>query len=831
MRPGGSVRLRSPGPAEPWVVGERRLIALGLLFFTYAAAAAVLVPPHRLGPFWQLLALAAMFAVAQRTQVLIEFRSLTFSASASEIPLVLGLYLVSPPALVLAQAAGATAAMLWQRTSVHKSVFNVGKFAAEAASVVVLGHLLLPAGLGPVSWAVCYGLVLGVAAAGGCAVLFAIRLLNGHPTRNDVQGMLASAGLGGLINVTLALVALLAVKSHAWAVVLLVVLAAAVVTAYRLYSSLVERHRSLSRLYAFTRSAQQHGTFEEICAGMVAAAAELVNASYATVHLAPSGPGHDAGETDPLVEQVRRTGRAMLLPRRVSNGPRRQRLADRGQRDALLVPLQWDAEAGVEVAVLEAADRRGDMQTFTDTDVQALATLGAHASVALANGRLLDRLRHEATHDGLTGLANRSLLFEGIERLEPGSLAAVLLLDLDGFKDVNDTLGHHTGDLLLREISQRLAAVMPVEATVARLGGDEFAVLLPGAARDAALASAAELRETIAHTFQVDGLGLEVDVSIGVALVPDHGTTPLPLLQRADAAMYAAKRSGAGVRVHELGSLSGSRDKLTLASELRRGLRDGQLVVHYQPQVELATSQLVAVEALVRWQHPQRGLLMPDEFIAVAEQSGSISELTRVVLEDAVRCCATWEERGHPVSVAVNLSPRSLLDPNLLATVSDLLHETGLPPERLVLEVTESGVMLDPDAATAVLHQLAALGVRLSLDDFGTGYSSLSFLRVLPVHEVKIDKSFVLPMQEDAACAAIVRAIVGLAHHLGLRVVAEGVEDEAARLELLRMGCDTAQGYLLSRPLPAAAFASWASRWHTGTVPTPRVVRMPTSAG
>ncbi len=784
---------------------------------------ALLVPPHGLGELWLLATLTLLFGVAQRAQVLIEVRSLTFSASASEIPLVLGLYLATTPGLVLAQTVGVAAVMLWQRTSGHKAVFNVGKFAAEAATVAALGHVLLPAGLGPAAWVVCYAIVLSVEAAGGAAVLFGIRALGGRPTRTDAQCMLLSAGLGGLLNVTLALVALLVVRSQSLGIILLAVLAIGVGTAYRLYSTLVERHRSLSRLYSFTRSAEQQGTFAEISTEVVAAAAELVNCAHAELHVT-----RDRG-IDPLVEQVRATGRPMLLPRRGTDLAQRERLRAKGQRDALLVPLQWDVENGSEDAVLEVADRRGDMRTFTDEDVQALLSLGAHASVALANGRLLDRLRHDATHDGLTGLANRSLLFDGIEHLPAATCAAVLLLDLDGFKDVNDTLGHHTGDLLLREIAERVDEMAPAGATVARLGGDEFAVLLPGAGRESAIDYANAVRRTVGKTFHVDGLGLEVDVSIGIALVPDHGSLPLPLLQRADAAMYAAKRAGGGVRVHEIGSLSGRRDRLTLASELRTGLRSGQLVVHYQPQVELSTSRLVGVEALVRWQHPERGLLGPDEFIAVAEQTGSIGELTRLVLGDAVRHCATWEQRGHPVTVAVNLSPRSLLDPGLLATVAELLDETGLAPERLVLEVTESAVMADSDAATAVLEQLASMGVQLSLDDFGTGYSSLSFLRVLPVHEVKIDKSFILPMQDDAPCAAIVRAIVGLAHHLGLRVVAEGVEDEAARLELLRMDCDVAQGYLLSRPLPAAAFASWASRWRTAVVPAPRVVRMPTS--
>ncbi|MHB1925293.1 MAG: putative bifunctional diguanylate cyclase/phosphodiesterase, partial [Acidimicrobiales bacterium] len=389
-------------------------------------------------------------------------------------------------------------------------------------------------------------------------------------------------------------------------------------------------------------------------------------------------------------------------------------------------------------------------------------------------------------------------------------MAAVMLMDLDRFKEVNDTLGHHNGDLLLREVANRIVATLRHEDTVARLGGDEFAILLPHLTSvDQALSSAQRIVEALQQSFSLDQLSVDVGASIGIAISPADGDDAATLLQRADVAMYEAKGASHPVMLYSPERDNYSPKRLTMAAELRQALADGDIVVYHQPKARLSDGVLIGTEALVRWRHPQNGLIGPDEFIPVAEQTGLIEPLTFYVLQSALEQCRQWNNAGHDVGVAVNLSVRSLLDPDLSSRVEALLAQTGVAGSRLTLEITESGVMADPTRAIAMLERLAATGVKLSVDDFGTGYSSLSYLRRLPVHEVKVDRSFVFRMATDPSDATIVQSIIELGRNLGLRTVAEGVEDQIS-WELLRgMGCDVAQGYLLSKPVPAQAITRW----------------------
>src|SRR4051794_25699153 len=425
-------------------------------------------------------------------------------------------------------------------------------------------------------------------------------------------------------------------------------------------------------------------------------------------------------------------------------------------------------------------------------------------------GRQAIAKEHQAVHDALTGLPNRSLFSHRIDQVLTGRrgdwTAAVMLIDLDHFKEINDTLGHHAGDRLLQEVAQRLRASLDEQDTVARLGGDEFGVLLPDLPDDeSASAVAQHLLVQMRDPFLIDGLTLEVDASIGIACAPEHGSDVEQLNQRADIAMYAAKEGGRGHVMFEPQLDRYSPRRLSLAGSLRSAIADGEIVLFFQPKAELTTGKIVGVEALARWQHPRLGLIGPSEFVPIAEQTGLIGPLTSHVLEQALRQVREWFEQGEELSVAVNLSARSFLDAQLAVEIPRLLEATGVDARLLELEITESMLMLDPARAKATLERLSAIGLSLSVDDFGTGYSSLANLKRLPVDGIKIDKSFVIDMPHDASDAAIVRSTIDLAHNLGLRVVAEGVESHEAWRRLEDLGCDLAQGFHVSRPVPAEA--------------------------
>jgi diguanylate cyclase (GGDEF)-like protein len=480
---------------------------------------------------------------------------------------------------------------------------------------------------------------------------------------------------------------------------------------------------------------------------------------------------------------------------------------------AFEVYLSYDAVA----ARIEARARRTLLITLGGLVLlwAALFRLVAEASA---------RLRHQAEADALTGLPNRNRFQRDLRRalMKAGddTRVAVLLLDLDGFKEVNDTLGHHTGDLLLRQVGPRLRDSLPPGATVARLGGDEFAVLLPAVADpEAALAVADGLAVALARPFELDGTSLHAEASVGIALSPDHGRDGATLLQRADVAMYEAKRAGARSRVYDPADDPYSASRLMLLGELPRALERDELVLHYQPKIGLADGRPVGVEALVRWQHPQRGLLSPGEFVPLAERTALIRPLTLWVLERALRQAREWRAEGLELEVAVNLSAASLLDGSVPHDVARLLGASGVPPSGLALEITESLIMADPVRAGEVLRLLNAMGVALSIDDYGTGHSSLAYLKRLPVCELKIDRSFIGAVATDARDASIVRSTVELGHTLGLRVVAEGVEDAAAQRRLAALGCDLAQGYHICRPAPAAEIARWARAALLRTLP------------
>ena len=425
-------------------------------------------------------------------------------------------------------------------------------------------------------------------------------------------------------------------------------------------------------------------------------------------------------------------------------------------------------------------------------------------------------LRHQAMHDGLTGLPNRVLLFETLEqaieeaRRGEGRLA-LMLMDLDRFKEVNDTFGHQFGDALLKQVAFRLQNQMHDGDTVARLGGDEFAVVLPHLDHsDAAAAMAKRILHTLEQPFVIDSQVLEVGASIGIAIYPDHGTDGRTLQRRADVAMYAAKQAQSGFSFHrEEQEEARTPDQLTLVVEMRNAIERNELELYYQPKLHMRTGIMTRAEVLLRWNHPQRGLLPPAAFIPVAERTGLIKSMTDWLLDRALAQCRAWQDAGAPIHLAVNISARSLLDQTLPGKVQSLLDRWNVDPRFLKIEITESSIMADPAHALAILSLLQSMGVRLSVDDFGTGYSSLTHLRELPIDEIKIDKSFVMGMTRNDADAAIVRTVIDLAHNLGKQVCAEGVEDEETWRCLRELGCDLAQGYWISRPVSAAPLMAW----------------------
>jgi diguanylate cyclase (GGDEF)-like protein len=417
-----------------------------------------------------------------------------------------------------------------------------------------------------------------------------------------------------------------------------------------------------------------------------------------------------------------------------------------------------------------------------------------------------------AHHDTLTRLPNRTLFHRRAKRAlatpsRTMRTAAIAIVDLDRFKDVNDTLGHHNGDHLLSELARRIAASVGPDDTVARLGGDEFGLILPGAQDPERMLW--RLREVIDQEVDVSGLPISVQASIGLVVAPADGLDVDTLLQRADMAMYLAKSQHAGVLRYDPSFDNYDAANLRLVSELRHAIDDGQLVLHYQPQATLSDGHVSAIEALVRWQHPTEGLLYPNQFLPLAEQTDLIDKLTTWVLLEALRDLRDLGAVAPELSVAVNVSARSVVRPSLADDIIDALERLEMPAERLIIEVTETALLTDPAAAVSVLTRLAGAGVRISLDDFGRGQTSLGYLSALPIHELKIDRSFVGDALDNNAHAAIVRSIIELGHNLALSVVGEGVETEDVLDYLRTAGCDVAQGFLLARPMPKDGLASW----------------------
>ena len=425
-------------------------------------------------------------------------------------------------------------------------------------------------------------------------------------------------------------------------------------------------------------------------------------------------------------------------------------------------------------------------------------------------------LHHQATHDVLTGLPNRAFLYERLEKAldssECGGVSiALLVVDIDRLKEINDTLGHHFGDRLLLEVGERFRAFLRKGELVARLGGDEFGVLLPDATEARALECIERILSEMRNPFMVDNIELEVGVTIGAALHPGHASDLNTLVRYADVAMFQAKEQGRSYMFYDGASDNFSVRRLRLGTELRGAITRDEMCLHFQPKIRVDDGCVVGIEALVRWNHPELGVIPPDEFIPLAEQTGAITPLTLWVLEQGLRALISLREGQPKIGLAVNISTQNLRDPDFLPALVEILHNTGVETDRLTLEITESMMMQDMAYACSVLRGLHARGIRISVDDFGTGYSSFAYLTQLPLDELKIDRSFIRDMAHRRSHRALVHSVVDLAHHLGSTVVAEGVEEEETLRLLRSMGCDFAQGYYISPPIPEEQLQPWLS--------------------
>ena len=494
--------------------------------------------------------------------------------------------------------------------------------------------------------------------------------------------------------------------------------------------------------------------------------------------------------------------------------------------------VAWTTSGAVTLDTVVAAQRENPSLWILDAMPFAFAIWGQYVSSMMAfeaSAMIIDQtselraqtavLEHQATRnatmDTLTDLPNRVLLRDRLEQAltnaaRDRSSVAVMIMDLDRFKEINDTLGHYTGDRILKQVATRLRGIVQSPATLSRLGGDEFAIVLPEIARaEDAEATALKIDKALHAPFMLEGLTIDVQGSVGVAVYPEHGTDADTLLQRADVAMYVAKKQQKGHAVYSASLDQYSPHRLTLMGELRQAIERDDLLLHYHPKVDLRTDEINEVEALVRWNHPRHGMMAPDEFIPLAERTGLIKPLTLWVLDRALRQYSEWRERGIDVAIAINLSANGLLDQELPDSVAGAMAAHDIPPNRLSLEITESMLITDTDRAMDMLTRLAAMNVQLSIDDFGTGYSSLAYLSRLPVRALKIDKSFVADMENNPRNAMIVHATIELAHNLGLEVIGEGVEDEATFDRLKTLGCDVIQGYFVTPPIAGDAFADW----------------------
>ncbi len=831
--------MRLPGLSPNWWLNVLITAAAVALYVGPTQQYGPLMEPHL--PWWSI---AVGFLIAERCVVHLQFGRSAHSFSLGDIPLVFGLLFTSAHGLVLAGLIGTGIVMIAdRRLPLVKLVFNLGQFALSTSMAIVLLNLLVSPGqsFGPDVWLAAF---LAAQVSALMAVLLigaAISYAEGRVRMSTLVQMLAMDTAVTLTNTSLALAGALVIATDARAAPLLLVPAVTVFLAYRAYLLERQRHEKLEFLYETTRTLSRSPEIVMALEGLLARSLEAFRAELAEIVLFSSdgsqplrttlGPGAHKEVMQPMDPDVA----AALMAAAETGGPV-VRLTEPFEDEKLRHYLQARRVTTAMVAVLPGeqrtigtlmlANRLGVMRAFGDDDLMLLATLANNASVALQYDRmeqavlqlreLQEQLEHRAFHDPLTDLANRSLFMRQVHEALSGDGnedAAVLFIDVDDFKTVNDSLGHLEGDKLLVSVAKRLTECVRPDDTVARLGGDEFAVMVRDD-RDVERA-ALEVTERIMAAFrrplEAGEEMASVHVSVGIATTGQGSGQAAELIRDADVAMYQAK--AAGKHRYEFFAppmRSAVFKRHALKEELQKAIDRDQLAVLYQPIFDLASGEMVAAEALVRWRHPGRGQLSPNEFVPLAEETGLIVAVGEFVLAEACKQAKRWSAiRGSSSlpSIHVNLSAVELLDPWLSERVSLAIEAAEIEPEQLVLEITESTLVEDYDSNSKLLEQLQRSGVRLALDDFGTGYSSLSHLRLLPLDILKIAMPFVTGLDRNQRDSSFARMIIDLAGALGLRVVAEGIESEAEHRVLCELGCELGQGFYLAEPLDARSSA------------------------
>ncbi|WP_410621570.1 putative bifunctional diguanylate cyclase/phosphodiesterase [Amycolatopsis sp. cmx-8-4] len=845
--PGGPETAPLPVASAEARTDERRFRA-----YTFAVLSLGLVAAFAVGswlPFhwdskllWIGPVLAVAFLLAEQLGINVDVRSgISWTISFTEIPLVIGFF-IAPFEVVLAAHLVAGIGTLLARKVAGRVLYNAGAFLLEitgAFAVAGLVKVAVGAGAGSeIPWVAALAGTLTAPLVSTLLALAAVRVLRRRMRVSTAVRLTARILVVGFVNASVGLSGYLVISNtpKAWPLVLAVFLG--LTALYWAYSDLLREQRDMEALsdvsLMVARSGQQAAArpasrADELVGGVDvrewATIAERIKDQLAagrvvlrlrlepkdTMRVVVAGddlPAADPGADDPLLRLPGAHVRHFRITE--ANPDVRTALLDRGAQEALVVPLR---SANQLLGVVEAHDRLSRWRGFGKYDVQLLGTMASHLATSLDNRRLLATLRHDAYHDPLTGHLNRPGFRQvAKEPLRDFANAVVLRIDLDVFSTVSDALGYAWADRMVIAAGRRIRDALGPDVPLARLEGASFAALLVGTPPEDAHHAAERLREELSAPYPVDRLSVEANAMIGYATTSAEEAGDAVdiegLLQRADVAVRATK-GGEEVRgyVPSMGQIFLRR--FQMVTQFRQSLEDGQVSVHYQPKITLPNRQVAGVEALVRWVHPEFGRLGPDEFVPAIEAAGLIGVLTSFVLGEALKRCRKWLDEGLRISVAVNLSVRNLADEDFPNKVARELDRVGIPPELLTFELTESGVMSDPQKALPILRELHSLGITLAVDDFGTGYSSLAYLRQLPVDQVKIDKSFVLGMGTDLGDLAVVRSIVELGHSLGLTVVAEGVEEDVARDQLEAMGCDVAQGYLISRPLPEDRLEAW----------------------
>ena len=781
--------------------------------------------------------IAAGFLLAELKVVDVHFKREKHSFSLSEFPAVIGLFTLYPSEYLLSVIIGTSIALAWSRQAPIKFGFNLVNFAGAAVLMQIIFHVGIHLdGGGQVSvWVAAFGATISASVYSALTIATAISLSGGAPQYQKLPEMMQFGGLVAVANTSLALLAVAVLDKDPTLLVLLVVPLITVFLAYRAYLSEREKHERLELLYQSSRILQHSPELDSAVLALLEHARNMFRAERAELLLYPRHPGDDSllsrvanGEPARAMEPMSISDDDPIFLRIPSEQHAFFYVPQPGAprtvvRQAMIAALR--GEAGI-IGSIMVANRMTEGTSFLDEDLPLLETVANHAAVALENGqleqslaelsRLKEQLRYQAYHDPLTALPNRSLLLERVSEMiaqrRPDSLPVVLFLDLDNFKVVNDTLGHAAGDRLLVAVADRIRECVREGDVAARLGGDEFAMLLRDEpALDRALAVTRRVLDALRLPFQVEGQDVSVSGSIGIAAATPGIERGDELLRNADVAMYTAKQDGKSrFAVFDPNVHAEMVARHAMSSDLGKAIARNELSVKYQPIFTLATGTIVGVEALVRWNHPRRGTISPDDFIFLAEETGSILELGRWVLDGACHEMAHFdaiETTGPPMMLTVNLAAAQLKQPEFVDELEKVLAETRFPANRLVLELTETAMFSDTQTTIARLQALRELGVQIAIDDFGTGYSSLGYLRRFRVDILKIARDFVGRADDVTDDWAFAHAIVALGRSLGLRIVAEGIEQQGQLERLREMGCEFGQGFLFAAPLDADEMA------------------------